>query len=93
MLFPDPVLLITFDVHADQIDVGCEGTLVEPVEVFDTAALRPQYQLAIVCWSSVYETRAHFNDADDHEQRARLIDWINSEVCPRLPGARKPIWL
>jgi hypothetical protein len=93
MRFPDPVLLVTFDVHADRIDEGLAGTLTEPVEAFDTNALRDSYTTVIVCWSSIYTCRTHHDDSDDLVLRKRLIDWINTIVCPRIHPGRAPIWL
>jgi hypothetical protein len=94
MRYPDQVLLVTFDVHADRIDEGLEATSVLPVEAFDTnAIIGRRFETVIVCWTSLYHSRQHYDEADDLETRKRLIDWINTVVCPRIPSGRRPIWL
>ena len=94
MEFPKPILLIAFDVAEDQIDLGLEGSMVWPVEAFDTDALTGfRFETVIVCWSSLYSIPDRREEADDVELRKRLIDWINLEVSPRIRSSRRPVWL
>lgn len=93
MRFPDPVLLVTFDVCEYGVDLGLAGTLVEPVEAFDTNALRESYETVIVCASSLHLSQRYGEDGENLALRKRLIDWINTVVCPRIHPGRAPIWL
>jgi hypothetical protein len=93
MRYPNRVLLVTFDVAQDRIDEGLEASMVHAVEAFDTDALAERYDTALICWSTLYHSRDHYDQADDLPLRKRLIDWVNTQVCPRLSVARRPVWL
>lgn len=94
MRYPDRVLLVTFDVAQDRIDEGLEASMVHAVEAFDTEAIiGSRYDTAVICWSSLYHSRDQYDQADDLELRKRLIDWVNTQVCPRLSHTRRPVWL
>lgn len=88
--FPLPILLVRPNMYETDFDTLLEGTLIETVEAFDTAALRVTYEAVIVAWT-------HFAVHDDsplqEDTRRRLVDWINLNVCPRLRSGRLPIWL
>lgn len=94
MQYPLRVLLVTFDVYDDRIDEGLEASMVLPVEAMDTGAITGfRFDTAIIAWSSLYTCRQHYDEADDLELRKRLVDWVNTEVCPRIATNRKPVWL
>ena len=94
MEFPRTVLLVTFNVVEDKIDFGLEGTMVFPVEAFDTEAIASStFETAIICWSSLFGIPERSADLADIELRKRLIDWVNLEVSPRLRASRRPVWL
>ncbi len=87
MTFPEPILLVTHGVEEFAIDKALFGTLVEPVEAFNTNGLRDFYETVIISWNPDDE-RAH-----DLAISKQLIDWVHTEVCPRLRPGRTPIWL
>lgn len=89
--FPLPILLVRPNLYETDFDLLLEGTLVEPIEAFDTERLFDRrYETVIVAWS-------HFAIDDDSpladDTRRRLIDWINLSVMPRVRAGRRPVWI
>lgn len=94
MEFPKPILLVAFGVAEDKIDVGLEGSMVHPVEAFDDLALPGfRFETAIICWSSLYSLPDAQERIADPDLRKRLVDWVNTQVMPRLRPTRRPVWL
>lgn len=89
--FPLPILLVRPNLYETDFDTLLEGTLVEPVEAFDTdAIIGRRFETVIIAWSD-------FALTDDSplldDTRRRLVDWINLNVMPRVRQSRRPVWL
>lgn len=94
MDFPKPILLVAFNVAEDKIDLGLEGSMVYPAEAFDTDAICGfRFETAIICWSSLYSLPDAPTRLADPDLRKRLVDWVNTEVMPRMRSTRRPVWL
>lgn len=94
MVYPLRVLLVTFNVAEDRINEGLEASMVHAVEAFDTEAIvGHRYDTALICWSSLYTCADHYEQADDLDLRKRLVDWVNTQVSPRISTNRRPVWL
>lgn len=89
--FPLPILLVRPNLYETDFDQLLEGTLVKPVEAFDTDALFGfRFETVLVAWSQF----AAYDDSPMLEDtRRQLVDWINLVVTPRIRGSRRPVWL
>lgn len=89
--FPLPTLLVRVNLYQTDIDTLLEGTLVEPVDAFDSDAIMGRrFETVIVAWS---DYAAHEDSPLLEDTRRRLVDWINLTVCPRIRASRRPVWL
>lgn len=94
MQFPEPILLVAFNVVEDRIDEGLEGSMVRAVEAFDSDAIFGfRFETAIICWSSLYSCPDAEARLADPDLRKRLVDWVNTIVAPRMRPTRRPVWL
>lgn len=89
--FPLPILLVRPNLYETDFDLLLEGTLVAPVEAFDTdAVVGRQFEVVIVAWS---DFALHDDSPMLDDTRKRLVDWINLTVTPCVRAGRRPIWL
>lgn len=91
MEFPRYILLVRPSLYETDFETILEGTLLKPVEAFDTAAIAGfRFETVIVCWQD-------FAARDDspllEDTRRRLVDWINTEVMKRCRESRRPVWV
>lgn len=86
--FPLPILLVRPNLYETDFDLLLEGTLVAPVEAFDTdAVVGRQFEVVIVAWS---DFALHDDSPMLDDTRKRLVDWINLTVTPCVRAGRRP---
>lgn len=86
--FPRRTLLVVPNLLATDFEDLLEGTLIYPVEAFDTdAIIGHRFETVLIAPLAP-------NDSPLREDtRRRLVDWINTEVMRRVRPGRRPIWL
>lgn len=87
--FPFPLRTLLVVPNLDETDFAelLEGTLTYPVASFDTdAIIGHRFETVIVA-------RAVDDSPLREDTRRALVDWINTEVMPRVRSGRRPVWL
>lgn len=87
MKLPLPILLVVTNAREvpNYIKQILEGTLVEPVVLFDTSTITNRRFSACLV--------APPREPLTPEDRFRIHAWLDASVTPRLPAGMLPVWL